>query len=1069
MNPIHKKLSSIVQTQLPVFYQEYGPLFVDFLYSYYLWLEETGQLTSITRNLPEYKAIDTTEDEFLKHFKRKYLVGVELTDTDGIRRLIKNARFLYDSKGSDRAIKLLFKLLYEDSVSVTYPNDQVLKPSYGDWEVPQYLELIPSPNTSRLVGKQITGSISGSTAFGESFARRENNGRYYDVLFVSKPIGDFIQGEQIVVENEYQENPPVVYGSLTDIEIVEGGANNAVGDLFTATSDFGRGAILRVANVENATGRVSFTLEDGGYGYTMNAETTVSEYVLAVSSFSANLTQFETVVQDVANIAVATNNPSGWTVDTQIQGFVVPGNTLVANGYIVSATTNATHAILKVQVSNGSFATATDIGSVGNSLNSVLVTVSNVMATANLIGFTSNSVGVVNVTNTLYPSSNVNTFIRGLSSNSTASFSAKSTGTSADFSIANITSTETLYLFTDRLAANNTGGIPFINISANGVGSNVGFVSRVVVAKKCGHTPLFGYSQTFLNTEQIDQCTVANSGAVYAGTVTAHANDLIINGSGTSFNLQFVENDYLAISNTTATDLIKITTIANSTFLYINRPSRVLGSGLSYGKGLIVAKGLNANANSTFITTYDSNNTLVTGTSSANLIIGANSYALSSLDSIALLGGSAYDNATTVGTFANGAPTSPATFGSVTTNSIGGLVSVTLSANGSGYNGDANIAFSVAGTGANVKVIMNYGYGFPKLPSAGPYNKILDALSSNTFTIGTITGLANINPGTGYNRKPIVAVIEPLIAGFGRRGFIGQITDVVGSFLVGETITQNVGTSVVSLTFTGISGNTAFAVGESLYEGNSSVSTAIGYVTTTNSTVVVVANVVGTFAVTSNTFTQIKGSTSNGLANVTVVTPGVSYSTSRGVITEAQVPATHIHIKRTAFSQNFTLNTTITGSTSGATANLVYIQEDTNTLPIGFNANVTANVVTANGVATMLEIVDSGFGYRNGELLTITNEDNDYIITGYSNTAHMGTGQGRYTSHRGWLNEAIVHDNDRYQAQSYVINSGLSLDKYETVVKQILHVAGTRLFGDVHRESAANVVPSIQSSSVSVS
>lgn len=1067
MNPIHKKLSSIVKSQLPAFYHEYGPLFVDFIYSYYLWLEETGQLSNITRNLPEFKAIDTTEDEFLKHFKRKYLVGVELTDADGLRRLIKNAQDLYDSKGTERAFKLLFKLLYEDNISITYPNDQVLKPSYGEWFVPHYLELTPSVNTTRLVGQQVVGSISGSTAFVESFVRRQINGRYFDVLYLSKPIGNFIKGEQIVIEGEYFLDPPKLYGSLTTITVEDGGANNAVGDTFSITSQFGRGGVARVANIENATGRVDFDLVDGGYGYTVNAETTVSEYVLAVSSFSANLVQFETVTQDIANIALSTGTPDAWTVNTQIQGFVVPGNTLVANGFIVAATTNATHAIVKVQVANGSFATATDIGSVGNTLNSVLVTVANVMASANLVGTTANSAGIVNSINTFYSNEAVNTFIRGSTSNATATFTAKSTGSGADFNIANITSTETLYLYTDRISANGTGGMPFTGIYADGRGSNVGSVANVVVARSIQHGPLFGYAATFSNTEYIDQVLIANSGAIFPGTVAVRSTDLILNGTSTTFTTNFVTNEYIAISNTTATDVVKITTLANSTFGYLQRPSRVVGTGLSYGKGIVIATGENANANSTYLTNFAVNNTIVTGTSVANLIVGQNSYALSNVIAITILGGTGYDNATSVATIANGSPTTPAAITAVITDGSGVLNDFTFSTHGVGYNEDANIAITVAGSGANLKVRMDYGYGFVKYPNGGSEAIIQDCLSSNSYTIGTITGLANVNPGSGYNRKPIVAVVEPLIAGFDRRDFVATIVSPVGTFLQGESLSQNVGAATSEVTFTGISGNTAFDLGERVYQGNSSIQTAYGFVLSTNSTVVTLVNVVGTFAVTSNSWLQIKGLTSNSLANASVITPGTNYSTSRGTLLSGNT--TQLLINRTSFNQNFVLNTTITGATSGATANLIYLTALANSLPIGFDANVTANVVTANGVATELTVVDSGFGYSDDELLTLTNEDNIYEVTGYSNISQMGVGQGSYTSHRGWLNESIVHDNDRYQSQSYVINSGLSLDKYEQVVKNVLHVAGTRLFGEVHRESAANSQPTLQTSNVAVS
>lgn len=1063
MNPVHKYLSSIVKTELPAFYQEYGPVFVDFIYAYFLWLEETGQLNNIVRNLPENKAIDTTEDEFLAHFKAKYLTGVELTDTDGIRRLIRHSKDFYDSKGSERSFQLLFQLLYNDKVTVYYPNDQVLKPSYGDFYKPQYLELEVSANSAELVGQQVTGSISGATAFIEKFTRREISGRYFDVLYLSDIVGDFVRGEQIVIAGEMSVNPPRMFGSLTSLLIEDGGANNNIGDIFEVSSDSGRGALARVSNTQNATGRVNFQLVDGGYGFTTNAETTVSEFVFGAQNFSSPNTfyQFEQISQNISNVSFF-GNASNFSNGLFVTGWNT--GSPVGNGVVVSSSVvNSTYGNIKIQVTEGSFATAADVGSTGNTANGIVDVVGNVMATANLLGFTSNSIGVVNSVNTFYVLDSGKTFLRGLSSNATANITSKSLGSGADFQIGSLSPTESVFLFTDMLRDRNTGNVPYMNIMLDGKNANIGFVEGVSVGQSLAYTKLFSFTEDFTGTEIIDQVTVTNSGAIFPGTISVAPTSLRVDGTSTLFATRFLEREYLQIANSTAFDFIPITSIINNTEAYISRPSRVTGSGLSYGKAVVIARGDNANANSTVLTNYNLTGTIATGNSTQNLILGVSSYALGQVDTLTVFGGTGYDNVTSSVTFANGTPTVAANATAIVTNSTGGILSVTMNNQGSGYDQDANVAIT-GGTGANLKVRMDYGYGFPKDPNAGLPDLMKRSLTSNTFTIGTIASLANVTPGSNYNRSPIVVVIEPLIAGFSRRDFIGSITDQTGSFIQNETLTQNIATSTVRLTFTGITGNTAFDQNEYLYQGNISIPNAFGYVYTQNSTTVTLANVTGTFVNTSNTLTQLRGIVSNTTANITGQTLGDVYSTSRGTVISSN--ATHLVINRTSFNTNFALNTLITGQTSGATANLVFIVEDTNSAPLGFNANVTANVVTANGVATELQIIDSGFGFWDDELTTLVNEDNNFNITAYSNTINQGIGEGQFQSHRGWLNEAIVHDNDRYQTHSYVIQSSLSMDKYESVVKNLLHVAGTRMFGDVNKQTTGNVAPTIQTSSV---
>lgn len=1059
MKPLHKYFSSIVKNQLPVFYQQYGEHFVNFLYAYYQWMDQEGQFNNILRNLPEYDDIDLTTDEFLEHFRTKYLINVQLTNADAIRKLIKFSRDVYDSKGSERSFQLLFQILYNDKISVSYPDDRVLKASHGEWFKPNYLELEVSDASKDLVGKQVIGSISGSTAFVEKFVRREINGRYFDVLYVSNPVGRFIRGEQIVISNVLITNPPKMFGSLSFVTVTDGGSNNIIGDIFKASSNTGRGGLVRVTSTANATGRVDFQLVDGGFGYTLNGETTISEFVLGANNFSNTpFTQFEQVRQDLANISFF-GIANTFTPSMFVTGY--NGPTVVANGYVIqSTTTNSTYGNMKVQVESGSFATATDVKSTGNTSNGIVDIYGDVDATANLIGFSSNALGIVNSVNTFYTLETGVTFVRGETSNATANTFNKSLGSGADFDIGSITDTETLFLFTDLLRQRNTGNILYMDMFISGQGANIGFVQGVTIGKDVAYTPLFGFTETFTNTEIVEQVVISN-GVGYSGTVEVEADSLLVVGTGTSFRLKIADTEYIQIANSTAWDIIPTTSVANDTQIWLKRASRVFGTGLSYGKAITVSRAENFSANTTVIRTAELDGTLTT----ANFIFGTTSTSLANVDTITILGGTGYDNATSVVTFANGTPTVVAT-ANITTNSTGGITSVNMDNNGNGYDFDANVAISV-GSGANLKVVMDFGYGFPKDPQADVTNIMKDALASNNFTIGTIASIANVNQGSGYNRAPFVVVIEPLIAGYQRYDFIGGVANQIGSWLPGELVTQNVVSNTIQLTYTGLTGNTAFEVGEFLFQGNVSTPSAFGTVNAQNTTVVTLQDVIGTFVTTSNTLTQIHGATSLTTANVSTVANSTVFSLSRGTVIDAN--ATHVRINRTSFNTSFVLNTPIVGFASGTTANLISIAEDTDSTVLGFNANVTANVVVANGVATSVEVIDSGFGFLDNEFIDlVSSEDSQFQLIGFSNINHMGVDEGSFISHRSWLNEAIVHDNDKYQAYSYEINSSLSIDKYEQMIKELLHVAGTRLFGNVNRQTEANVTTTIQSSSITI-
>ena len=91
MRDIEDYISPLIESQFPSFYQEEGPLFVLFAKEYFKWLESTNNALYYSRNLLEYRDVDKTIDEFLIHFKEKYLNGVDFSSESSKRVLIKAA------------------------------------------------------------------------------------------------------------------------------------------------------------------------------------------------------------------------------------------------------------------------------------------------------------------------------------------------------------------------------------------------------------------------------------------------------------------------------------------------------------------------------------------------------------------------------------------------------------------------------------------------------------------------------------------------------------------------------------------------------------------------------------------------------------------------------------------------------------------------------------------------------------------------------------------------------------------------------------------------------------------
>lgn len=272
MRPIEEYISPLVQGQFPSFYKEEGPLFLLFAEEYYKWLEtrtytnngavkDGGYVMAYARNLLDNRDIDKTLDEFLVYFYQKYLKNIQFVTQTNKKFLLKAAQDLYRSKGSERSLDLIFRLLYGETVQVYLPSRDIFKASSGKWYLPKYLEVTRSSRTPFLLNKEITGSKSGAKAFIEQIITRVVNGRLIDVLYMSNVRGDFQYGD-IITDNGLVADAPRVTGSLTSMNVTTGGREFEEGEIVDIVSDFGVRGKARVTGIQSTTGVVDFAITD---------------------------------------------------------------------------------------------------------------------------------------------------------------------------------------------------------------------------------------------------------------------------------------------------------------------------------------------------------------------------------------------------------------------------------------------------------------------------------------------------------------------------------------------------------------------------------------------------------------------------------------------------------------------------------------------------------------------------------------------------------------------------------------------------------------------------------------
>ena len=342
---IERRISNLIQTQFPAFYNEEGPVFIEFVKAYYEWMEEEGKPLFYSRQFLDYRDIDETIDSFLYYFQKKYLYGIPFDVIINKKLLLKHVLDVYRSKGSLQCFKLLFKLIYNEDMELYLPGRDVLRLSDGTWKEPRYIEVSDAVLSSKMVGKTIKGISSGTTAIVESYIKEPINQNIIGTMYISNIFpkgGSFYIGEKIVVESyltdgtsnlaEVYAQSPSVMGSLDRIEIDNGGYGFNVGDIIKiahrdpTTNEVissGVDGTVKITSLTIGRGQLNFTIPSGGFGYSTNTHTFVYKNDATGQGASFKVDTLTNLTQITYNTDILANYLN-MSLDSISYGF--PGN-----------------------------------------------------------------------------------------------------------------------------------------------------------------------------------------------------------------------------------------------------------------------------------------------------------------------------------------------------------------------------------------------------------------------------------------------------------------------------------------------------------------------------------------------------------------------------------------------------------------------------------------------------------------------------------------------------------------------------------------------------------------------
>lgn len=283
----------VIEKQVPRFVRENHPKFIQFLEKYYEFLDQDENINDYIKNVIDYIDPDKTSLDFLLNFFDE-LKGMPKNFVADKRLLAKHIYDLYDAKGTAKAIELLFRILFNEKVEITYPSENMLIASDGRWKQDIFITISPK-NGNLLLNSAYTYTLENNDST-EVYKIFPSSIQYdlltntYRVFFPATETARISEGQFFIVNNLSNKIfSGIVVKSPYKLNIISGGKS------------WQRGAIIKIpGNNFDTIARVINTDEDGkltgleilqyGYGHSENQTITTSPYSQKPTNSNVDIT-----------------------------------------------------------------------------------------------------------------------------------------------------------------------------------------------------------------------------------------------------------------------------------------------------------------------------------------------------------------------------------------------------------------------------------------------------------------------------------------------------------------------------------------------------------------------------------------------------------------------------------------------------------------------------------------------------------------------------------------------------------------------------------------------------------
>jgi hypothetical protein len=287
-----------------------------------------------------------------------------------------------------------------------------------------------------------------------------------------------------------------------------------------------------------------------------------------------------------------------------------------------------------------------------------------------------------------------------------------------------------------------------------------------------------------------------------------------------------------------------------------------------------------------------------------------------------------------------------------------------------------------------------------------------EAFAPQDFTIGSVSGFKNINPGFSYINDVFVLLKESVFSRFNLRNQIFTLEPSTVNFFIGDIITQQ-------------------RVIED-FEGNEQTKTIKGEIVRVEGQNIFVKQL------SFNSFVANKTEINGGIPSLVPI-PIFKQGISTPVIVNA-------------------------------------ISRDSTSLPAGLNARIRGDATFSSGKIKAIDIIDSGFGYNKNEDVLLLNVDKkqrilnqienstsnteieDLLLTlelidqnkdavGTAIVSSQGAAEGRWLSFESHISQdSVIQDSFFFQDYSYEISTATPQSVFEETFNELIHPSGIKFF-----------------------